>query len=61
MTELAAQKDTEITTIKDDRDTIKAELDKFKSDFQRKMAEVKLLEAELEEKLGAVKGDEDDD
>lgn len=59
--EITTTKDEEIKTIKEAKDLIKEELDKFKGDFQKKMAEVKMMEQELEEKLAKFKKDDSDE
>ena len=47
----ADAKDEEIKLANQERDKIKQELDVYKSEFQMKMTQVKLMEIELEEKL----------
>ena len=57
MRELAEAKDAEVEEIKEERDNIKAEYDKFKTEFAQKMREVQVLELELEEKLAKLQAE----
>lgn len=60
MNENNEKKDEEVKGMKEDRDKFKAELEQFKSEFQMKMTQIKLMEMELEEKLAkAQEGGED--
>lgn len=47
----ADAKDEEIKHAMQDKEKIRAELETYKSEFQMKMTQVKLMEIELEEKL----------
>ena len=51
ISDAAAAKDEEVKSMKEDRDKFKQELEQFKSEFQMKMTQIKLMEMELEEKL----------
>ena len=51
ISDAASAKDEEVKNMKEDRDKFKQELEQFKSEFQMKMTQIKLMEMELEEKL----------
>ena len=51
ISDAATAKDEEVKNMKEDRDKFKQELEQFKSEFQMKMTQIKLMEMELEEKL----------
>lgn len=60
MAEVVATKDAEVNDMKTKYEENKKELDHFKKDFKRKMAELKDREAELEAKYShLINADED--
>ena len=44
-------KDEEVKSMREERDKFQQELEQFKSEFQMKMTQIKLMEMDLEEKL----------